>query len=238
MVVEALPSPGEPAPRKRGRRAGISRETVLQAALDVAAKNPAGPVSLNAVARALHVTPMAIYTYFASRDELMQALTAALLDGLVIDVPDDATPVRKIEVWADSFREYFIERPQLITMLSWDNGHTSIAWINQSKILMEALESLGLEGAELGETLLWIWSVVMGAIYAELLYKQSPYGVQDWEFENLDPAMRRGVLFIREVVEAPNHHAHCFKFQVARLTDAIERWGGERVSRQTSRTAG
>jgi AcrR family transcriptional regulator len=231
MVVHASSSPDETAPRKRGRRAGISREAVLQAALDVAANDPAGPVSLNAVARALRVSPMAIYTYFTSRDDLMQALTAALLDGLVIAAPEDATPVRKIEIWAHTFRDYFLERPTLITMLSWDNGHTSIAWVNQSKILMEALETMGLDGPQLGETMLWIWSVVMGAIYAELLDKQSPSGMQEWEFENLDPVMQRGVRFIREVVETPDHHARFFKFQIARLTDAIERWGEERSAR-------
>jgi len=225
------------APRKRGRRAGISRESVLQAALDVAANDPAGPVSLNAVARALRVSPMAIYSYFASRDDLLQALTAALLDGLVIAVPEHATPARKIEIWAHAFRDYFLERPQLITMLSWDNGHTSIAWINQSKILMEALESMGLDGPELGETLLWIWSVVMGAIHAELLDKQSPRGMQDWEFEDLDPTMQRGVRFIREAMAAPDHHARLFNFQIARLTDAIERWGGERFARRTLKAA-
>jgi AcrR family transcriptional regulator len=212
------------APRKRGRRAGISREAVLQAALDLAASDTAGLISLNAVARSLNVTPMALYSYFSSRDELMQAATAALLDDLVIALPEGAAPVEKIRTWAYAFREHLLRRPQLINMLSWENGHASVAWVNKSAVVFEALERLGLSGRKLGETTLWIWSVVMGAIYAELVDKQSPNRMHDDEFERLDPAVRNGVGLIRDVVGTPDYYDRFFDFQIDRLVDAIERW--------------
>lgn len=208
--------------RKRGRRAGISREMVLRAALEIAESEGAEPISLNAVARRLHVTPMAIYSYFANRDELLQALAAALLDGLVISLPPDTSPIRTVEIWAYTIRDHFLKHPQLISMLIWEGGHTSVAWLNQSTVLVEALGALGLEGAELGQTLLWIWSVVMGAIHTELFDLHSPIGMQDWEIDNLSPVMKRTVQYMRQSASAPDHHGRFFSFQLARLIDALE----------------
>ena len=66
---------------RRGRPPRLSRDAILMAALDMLEREPGLAFSLNGLARALKVTPMALYTYFGSRDDLLQALTERLLSG-------------------------------------------------------------------------------------------------------------------------------------------------------------
>jgi AcrR family transcriptional regulator len=58
-----------------GRAAQIGRAAILAAALEIADEHGLEAVTMHAVARSLHVTPMALYRHVSSK--------AALLDGLV-----------------------------------------------------------------------------------------------------------------------------------------------------------
>lgn len=74
------------AAKPRGRPARISRDMILDAAAALAEANPDELPSLNGIARALKISPMAIYTYFASKDELLQALSDRLLADFTLDI--------------------------------------------------------------------------------------------------------------------------------------------------------
>lgn len=210
----------ELASRKRGRRAAFSRDAVVRAGLEVAAGLDGGNLSLTSVARSLKVTPMAIYTYFASKDELLQAMSAALLESFTIEIPKRSGPIEKVEIWAYAMRAHFQKHPPLIGMLSWDS-HASVAWMNQSKVLFEALRELGLDGQQVAETTLWAWNAIMGAILAELMHKQTPPRMTDAEFAELDPAIRANVQLIRDFVKASDYYDRFFTFHIGRLKDAI-----------------
>lgn len=211
---------GVGAPRRGGRPAVLSREMVLDAAMEVARQTPDVPVSISAVARSLNVTPMALYTYFGNRDDLMQALSARLLEGLVIDVPAEASHVERITVWAHSVRRYCLDHPQLLSMLIWEGGRSSAAWLNKSRPLFEAAEGLGYQGEALGRMMLWLWASIVTPIKIELFLRQTEPA---WHDESaLDPALRDGVRMVYLAADSGDSHERNFAFQMAQLAKAIE----------------
>lgn len=208
-------------PVARGRRARISRDAVLEAALAILQAQPHCTPSLNAIARALNITPMAIYTYFASKDDLLQALSERLLADLTLDIPQASEPLDQIRLWSHAMRGHLLKRPQLIQMLSWEGGHSSLGWLSRAVVVNDALRALGLEGAALARATLWVWHVVMGAIHAELREARAPLGMTPDEFETLEPPLQDSLSPLLELVREDGHHASFFDFQLERLLDGV-----------------
>ena len=206
---------------RRGRPPRISREAILATAADMLAEQPATPFSLSGLARTLSVTPMAIYTYFGSSNDLLQALTEHMLSDLVVTVDAAATPAETIAAWAHAVRAFFLRYPQLIMMLTWEGGNTSVAWFDRSALVIMALKQAGQEGPDLARATLWVWSVIMGAINAEIRDRAERSGLQPGQLESLDEPLREPVGQLLELTARPDHLDSFFEFQVARLLDAL-----------------
>lgn len=206
--------------RKGGRPPVLSRDMVLNAAIELGKSNPEAPVSISAIARSLKVTPMALYTYFGNRDELMQALSARLLEGLQIQIPDEATPLERIMTWAYAVRQYCLDHPQLIALLVWEGGRSSAAWLNRSSPLFAAVEALGFEGEALGRAMLWLWDAIMSTIRLELYLRQSDSPEQEPEAA-LDPEVREGVRMVQLAAEGDKNHDRHFAFSMEQVATAI-----------------
>ena len=58
-------------PGKRGPKPRFSTDDVVQAAIDIADRDGIGAISMRSVAQAVGVSPMAIYTYVRSKNELL-----------------------------------------------------------------------------------------------------------------------------------------------------------------------
>lgn len=71
-----------------GRQPRISREAVLAAGLAVADEEGLAAVTMQAVARRLEVTPMALYRHVANKDDLLDGLVEALLTEIEPPPPD------------------------------------------------------------------------------------------------------------------------------------------------------
>lgn len=210
-----------PMLKKLGRPPRISRETVLDASAEIAAADPAGAVSIGSIARHLKVTPMAIYTYFASKDELMQALSKRLLEGLVIDLSAEIQPLQRIRAWAEMIRVHFLANPPLIRMLTWEGGHNSIAWLNASAPLLTAIRELGLDEDTAAQTLLWTWAVTLGAVQFEIYYHQANPRISEKEMEELSDAVREDIRKIGDFFHCETQYERYFRFQIDRLIDAL-----------------
>lgn len=206
---------------RRGRRPRHSREAILAAAVELMERQPDAPFSLNALARELGVTPMAIYTYFGGSNDLLQALTEHVLKGLVIPVAEDATPAEAIAAWCHAVRAFFLSHPPLITMLTWEGGQASIAWLDRTLVLVEALRRLGLEGDALSRAVLWVWGIIMSGINLELHNRAARYRIAPEAVEEIDPRVREPIRTMIGMVERPGHFDDFYDYQVARLIDAI-----------------
>jgi AcrR family transcriptional regulator len=205
----------------RGRPPRISRDAILEAAVSLLEQDPSLQLSLNAIARVLKITPMAIYTYFASKDELLQALSERLLQGLDLEIPPGAAPLEKILLWSHAMRAHFLTRPLLIELLVWEGGHASISWLRQALVVDEALADLGLEGDDLARATLWVWQVVMGAIHVEIRTPYASDRLATEELQSLEPELRAKIERVHEIGRRPGHQATFFAYQMDRMLDAL-----------------
>jgi AcrR family transcriptional regulator len=74
-----------------GRSPQISRETILAAALRLADEQGLDAVTMHAVAKALHVTPMALYRHVDDKNALLDGLVELLLTEPP-PIPQDTAP--------------------------------------------------------------------------------------------------------------------------------------------------
>ena len=63
----------------------LTRDKVIAAALSLIDEAGARAVTMRGVAEALAVTPMALYNHFSSKDDLLLAIAANVLDCAVFD---------------------------------------------------------------------------------------------------------------------------------------------------------
>jgi AcrR family transcriptional regulator len=70
---------GNPAPRGRGPKPGLSLERIVAAGVRVAATEGLGAVSMSRVARELGASTMSLYRYVAAKDELLALMVDAAL---------------------------------------------------------------------------------------------------------------------------------------------------------------
>lgn len=205
----------------RGRPARISREMILDAAARLSHNSPEEMPSLNGIARAMKISPMAIYTYFAGKDELLQALSDRLLADFTLEIPSGTDPLEALTLWAHAMRAHVLAHPQLINLLVWEGGHTSIAWLERAMPVAGALTRLGLAGEGLAQATLWVWHVVMGAIHVELRNRAMPQEMSMRELASLDPATRALLDDMLALTGAPDHADSFFAYQLERMRDGL-----------------
>lgn len=205
----------------RGRPARISREMILDAAAELSGKSPEELPSLNGIARALKISPMAIYTYFSSKDDLLQALSDRLLAEFTLDIPPDADPFDVIVQWANAMRAYVLLNPQLINLLVWEGGHTSVAWLERGMTVSGALGRMGFTGAARARATLWVWHVAMGAINVELRNRVMPQDLTSHELYSLDATTREQIAEMLSFTGSADHADRFFTYQLDRMCDAL-----------------
>ncbi|MFI9465430.1 TetR/AcrR family transcriptional regulator [Streptomyces xiamenensis] len=107
-----------PPMRRRERlRAETVREIKAIALAQLADAGP-GAISLRGIAREMGMTPRALYSYFATRDDLITALTGGIAASLAVAVEAarDAVPAGdtggRLLAWALAMREWSLANPE------------------------------------------------------------------------------------------------------------------------------
>lgn len=95
---------GRRAPSGRGPRPGLSVERIVAAAVSVAEKEGFGAVSMSRVAAEVGSSPMSLYRYVASKDELL-----VLMMDLPFEAPPEIDPAvgwrEALTDWVQAYRE-------------------------------------------------------------------------------------------------------------------------------------
>lgn len=219
--------------RRGGRPQTTSREDIIACAIGILRQEPGAGVSINRIARTLGLTPMALYTYFANRDELLQAVSARLLESVTIEVPPDASWRQKIDCWARGMRTSLLRYPYLMHVLRWE-GHISLAWLQQMLLVFEALEEAGLRDREQARTALWVFTSIMGIIQAEIAEIGAGMEFSDADFAELEPGQRRWIRNFHHYASNANYPDELFDHHLAHLIDHIAR-DAERAATKSRR---
>ena len=98
------------------RQPQLSRERVLQAALEVADQSGLAGLTIRSVAKRLGTSPMAVYHYVATKDEILDGLVDLVFDE--IDLPSPEGPWRpEISRRMGSAREALRRHPWAIALM-------------------------------------------------------------------------------------------------------------------------
>src|SRR5918993_5102038 len=108
----------EPTPKpRRGRPPRLSRDRIVDTALDLIDRSGLQGLTMRALAHELQVDPMAVYRHVRDKNELLGAMCDRLLVALdPIDLDDGWEP--QLCHLAEQIRERFAARPALLPALA------------------------------------------------------------------------------------------------------------------------
>jgi AcrR family transcriptional regulator len=102
---------------------------IKRVALALLAEGGPDAVSLRAIAREMRMTAGALYSYYATRDELITALTSDMYTSLVDvteaarDVHPDDAPAARLQAWGEAFRAWSVANPAGFRLVYGDPVH-------------------------------------------------------------------------------------------------------------------
>lgn len=94
--------------RRPGPLRSLSREQVLDAALEIMSDEGLDAVSFRSVSKRLGVNPMALYTYVKNKDELLAGMFDTVVQQLEMSLGDPGVPAE------DQLIEYFVAARRMI----------------------------------------------------------------------------------------------------------------------------
>jgi AcrR family transcriptional regulator len=97
-----------------GRKEGLSRELVVAAAVRLADREGISAVSIRRVAGELEVRPMSLYSYFASKDDLIALMLDRVNGTLLLDDPLPSDWREALRAIARCAWEAYLEHPWML----------------------------------------------------------------------------------------------------------------------------
>lgn len=155
-----------PARRSRGRPARLSREAVIEKAMELLAEvGTIEELTMTRIAQELGAVPMALYTYFPNRDALMEALSAETFSGFTYTAcPDDPWQLR-LRGWLQALQEYLQRFPHLRRSIGWNNNvAVSSTWPKLVLPVLDVLIERGLREQRLALAFNWFVESAMGFV--------------------------------------------------------------------------
>lgn len=169
-----------------GRPAQITRDEVLQASLAIADAEGLDAVTMQAVARRLGVTPMALYRHVASKADLLDALVEGLLTEFSLPA-GDLPPAERLRAMGRSIREVARRHPSLFPLLLQRPAVTPESRRVRDSVCA-ALEEAGLGAAQARQAERLLSTVVLGFATSEAAgrFRNHPRSVIDQDFACLE----------------------------------------------------
>lgn len=107
-----------PDRRGRGRPPRLSRERIVEGAVEVLLAEPAVSLTIKRVADAVGAAPMALYRYFPDRDALLQATADHVLEAMErAPIADGPWPDR-LRAWMRAGQANLRPYPQLMPYMT------------------------------------------------------------------------------------------------------------------------
>jgi AcrR family transcriptional regulator len=198
--------------RERARRNALSRESIVEAALEMADAEGIDAVSIRRVAAALGARTMTLYTYIDSKDDLLDLMADRVAGELLVeeDLPPDWREA--LTLLARRERESGLRHPWVVDMVrhrSHVAGPNVLRHMDQS---MAAVAGLGLDPSAALRVIAAVDDYMLGYVSretrereltrrtglsgAERLSAMRPFLerlVDEGEFANLEPLLRGDV---------------------------------------------
>lgn len=132
------------------RRTGdvrLTRERILKAGIELLAQEGAAGLSMRALAEALGTAPMSLYRHIRSKDELLSALVAKVIERLDLDVPKRGLWMEQAAAWMHALRNQLRRSPAVVPILM-QHGHYTPALLRATNRLLGVLRAAGFDRRE------------------------------------------------------------------------------------------
>ncbi|KAA6212167.1 TetR/AcrR family transcriptional regulator [Streptomyces albofaciens JCM 4342] len=205
-------------PARRGRPARLSRDRIIEAALDIVTGEGSAALTMRRVAEALGSSPMSIYRHVRDKDELL----VLLLDRIVTDLPRPTLPdeprarLLALLTWQ---RDELAARPWIVDVLArGDLMAPSALWLLEE--IYAAWQACGLSPEEAATANRIVWNFLLGGLaqHAARPEGRSPY--QDSMPAEADADRYPTVAALRPYWLSPDRRDH-FADDLARLVTAL-----------------
>ena len=167
-----MDTPHQPAKRRGGRQRALTREQLVSVTLQMLHETDLDSFSMPKLARRIGVGVMTLYTYFPSRDALLDA--AAEHAFLQWEEPGQKDRWQDfVFAWLESLLTHFERYPVALQIIAWDE-HLSRGWQRAWLPILRLMKEQGLEDSDLAFAASWFSHAAIGFIQAHVF---SPKGL-------------------------------------------------------------
>jgi TetR/AcrR family tetracycline transcriptional repressor len=185
---------------RRGGTAGLTRDRVVEVALELLEADGPDALTMRGLAAKLGVAPTAIYWHVGDK----QALLDAVVDHITADVGqvevEGQAPVERIASTARLLRRNLLERPYLVAVVH-EQGRTAAIFRPARALLARELQACGLDRRRATLATEAVLHHVIGSVLIEQQVARAPAQ--------------------RETPEDPVDPAELFEFTLGRLIPAL-----------------
>ncbi len=136
--------------RTPGQRAGLTRDQVLDAALDLVADGGAAALTMRRVAQRLGVAPNALYSHVADRAALLDAVLDARLAAVAVPDPGPDPVADLAELMVRTY-DRLVSRPDLVPLYLARQGSRGPEARRLGAAMLEHLAAAGVTGGDAEE---------------------------------------------------------------------------------------
>ena len=183
--------------REAQGRPGLTREAVVARALEIGTAEGLEAVTLRRLAQELGVTPMALYRHVRDKQDLINAMTEAVLDGISVTagLRPDMPWTERMRLAIDNYREQIEARPLALPLSIAYTGDGSAGPLGFWRQLEELLAILLDAGFGRREAIVQIRMIsLLLAGYMLLLQQGAPADAASLDAHQIDLMRRRFVL--------------------------------------------
>lgn len=152
----------------RGRPPRLSREHLIDAVMELLARDPRAVPTMARIGEEVGATPAALYRHFDSQDELFDGVLARILAANEFGFDVDRPWEDQLAAWMRGLRDHLLRYPVVFSLIG-RSERTSPAWLDASSALVEILEHAGLEGRALTGAYLWVLETTVGLVWQETI---------------------------------------------------------------------
>jgi TetR/AcrR family tetracycline transcriptional repressor len=158
--------------RQQRPRGTTTRDSVVQAALDVVDQVGLDALTIRAVAAAVSAPPMSLYTHFANKEELMNLMYGAVTARLYVD-SGCATWQTELSALGHHIRETLLAHPRWTPILSRRTAPTVVG-VRERVLAMMAASGFTAPAALTGLSSIVLSTI--GLVLVELTYREPDGG--------------------------------------------------------------
>ncbi|MBI1814472.1 MAG: helix-turn-helix transcriptional regulator [Deltaproteobacteria bacterium] len=199
-------APGKARSPKALADSRLTRARILTAGLDLLAREGVAGLSMRTLAEALGTAPMSLYRHVHSKDELLSAIVAGVLEQLDLDLRTRGAWTDQAAAWMHSLRNQLHRSPAVVSILM-QHGHYTPAMLRATNTLLGILRAAGFDRRAavrawreiMWSTLAFVSSEIRGPAFSPSFYMQA-----------IDESQRVSAKALRadEVAEVVAHMPH------------------------------